>query len=76
LQESALARKIPGSSAAADERAAYLDDPSRDARPTHYDPNGEQLDMVSQHEPGVIGGEGQCCGYHPDEDPENEKNRS
>ena len=68
--------KIRCSSAAADEGAAYLDDPSRDARPAHYDPNGEELDMASQHESGIIGGEGQCCGHHPDEDPENEKNRS
>jgi hypothetical protein len=39
-------------------RAQYLDDPSRDERPANYDPNGEQLDMASQHEPGIIGGEG------------------
>jgi hypothetical protein len=53
-----------------------VDDPSSDARPANYDPNGEQLDMASQHEPSIIRGEGQCCGHHPHEDPEHEKNRS
>ena len=71
-----LGEKIRCSSAAADEGAAYLDDPSNDARPANNDRHGEQPDMASRHEPGIIGGEGQYFGHHPHEDPENEKNRS
>lgn len=58
------------------EGGPYSDDPSRDERPTNYDPNGEQLDVASQHEPGIISGKGQCPHHHPHEDPKKEEDRS
>jgi hypothetical protein len=65
-----------GSSAAVAEGGPYSDDPSRDERPANYDPNGEQLVVASQHEPGIISGKGQCSHHHPYEDPKKEEDRS
>jgi hypothetical protein len=65
-----------GSSAAVAEGGHYSDDPSRDERPPNYDPNGEQLDVASQHEPGIISGKGQSSDQHPHEDPKKEEDRS
>jgi hypothetical protein len=47
-------RRGGSSAAAVAEGGHYSDDPSRDERPPNYDPNGEQLDVASQHEPGII----------------------
>ena len=69
-------RRGGSSAAAVAEGGHYSDDPSRDERPPNYDPNGEQLDVASQHEPGIISGKGQCSDQHPHEDPKKEEDRS
>ena len=75
-------RRLPGGkvrrngSAPADEGDPDQDDPGRDERPANYDPDGEQLGMALQREPGIINGEGQYCRHDPCEDSGSEKDRS
>jgi hypothetical protein len=69
-------RRGGSSAAAVAEGGPYSDDPSRDERPANYDPNGEQLDVASRHEPGIISGKGQRSHHHPHEDPKKEEDRS
>jgi hypothetical protein len=58
------------------EGGPYSDDPSRNERPANHDPYGEQLNVASQHEPGIISGKGQYSRHHPHEDPKKEEDRS
>jgi hypothetical protein len=71
----AAAQSGTGGLSAAD-GGAYPDDPSYDERSAGYDPDGKQLAMTEQHEPGIKRSERKGCGDHPHEDPQSDKDCS